>query len=575
MLYTKCLVKEIQLILFCYRIVNHLNSSTNHVSNINSLTSNNSINLTTLASVAALAGSHRNAPPNSDAYPPSGANNTFSSNMSIANNTNVHYGVDTVNSDNVPHLNFLNHNSTLVRDDSELKSHNTHNDSQKKNFNVKQEFEENSVFNEQYEKCLSKVNVEELKLRRKRLARLARIKSNSQSGENVSDMSDDELAEIGIEMESTSSSEVDNINTGYTNGSESLLNFIDSVIPVLELDTNPEKLEFMSKLGLITQPAKRQLEFDRYIRRKSSRKLCSASFQLDLFEENDVLLNDPSREEFPSKPHFCPSDIMPTSKILNAHHGTSLTDSNNITDKESYMKALGLFPSSVDVQLETELTWLAVIQNRQSRKKRRIVCVGKTYNNLSDKVLNTWLPQLSSSLSSSKTCIMSDLIDQFGEWVPLNDPNKAVIVQTSEIAPSSTMIKQEDDECASHTDTHRTIRGTSCLETTVPNVAQTDNQINNNTNSSQITIQPSNKILNTKQFAQEFHELVLLETQKQMSKQNNCTATDLCSSASAQHTIIYSDHLKPHPDVAHQTGVDQNGPITASTGVTCKIIPIR
>lgn len=498
------------------RIVNYTNSS------------NNSINLTTLASVAALAGNHRTAALNSDTYL-TNSTTTTSNAYSAAHHPNEHHHSNdfgqhisnTANSIDTLPRNLMNHNSASIKEECDARKsmNNTHHsDLQRKSFNnVKQEMTDET--NEpQFDKCLSRVNVEEIKLRRKRLARLARIKSNSQSLDNLSDLSDEELA---IELGSPVSSEPD--HPIPTRSSDSLLQFIESVIPVLELDTDSPKLEFMSKLGLITHQAKRELELDQYVKRISSRKLCSAgstSFQFD--DENDILLIDPDYEEFPSGAHFRPTDILPSAKELHADN-----------DKNDFMKSLGLKSSKVEVQLQTELTWLAVIQNRHSRRKRRIVCVGKTYNNLSDKVLNTWLPQLASSLNSSTKQSVSELTEQLGDWI-------------SSEHHLSVEVKEELN--------NKTIKGTLCLDSN--NVESNDNHSTNTVAST--SVNSNTKILNTKQFAQEFHELVLLETQKQMSKQSSSVVADPVSSAHAQHTIIYSDHLKPpHNDTGSDASQNQ------------------
>ena len=519
---------------------------------------------------------------------------------------------------------------------------------------------------ENFNENLSKINLEVLQLRKKRLAHLNRLKEKiqqleqqkQQSSDNLmmtiddNSLSDADLTEID-ENRSISDDSIDVFNDEH----ESLVEFMDNVLPSLPLKENDDedlgKMEFLSLLGLTTHRMKREDDLDNYIQTKMNRRLTHASFKVDWLneQENDILEVDPEYETFKRWPYFSESKINPNSDRL---HSTKSIRKNS-RNKIQFFETLGLKQPSAINKLKTEIDWLAVIRNRQMRRKRKFVCVGKEYQNLDEQILRTWIPILLSSSSSSdvndsemikriKTKVIPNLDDYFhykditiqsneienhqrqesqsDTQIMTIDCNPAEVIRPSSsssssiaktiITPSSSISKQSQPKKISNKNDRNTIV-----------VINSDNHhqqqpITTTTASSQSIAQPlptttatttiNSKILNPKQFAQEFHESVLLETQKQMNGKHQIQTngsfvniinadslhhhhhsqplmltTATTTTSNAQHAaIIYSDphhhhHLRPvmnntSDPQQQQLLIDRNGLISTITATPATVI---
>ncbi|OTF74886.1 hypothetical protein BLA29_006932 [Euroglyphus maynei] len=314
---------------------------------------------------------------------------------------------------------------------------------------------------------------------------------------------------------------------------------MDQVLPPLPLKENDDedlgKMEFLSLLGLTTHRMKREDDLDNYIQTKMNRRLTHASFKVDWLveQEDDMLKVDSEYETFKRWPYFSESKIIPNADRL---HTKGVRKNNR--NKIQFYETLGLKRPSVENKLKTEIDWLAVIRNRQMRRKRGFVCVGKQYQNLNEQILRTWIPLLSSSSDDNNSEIIkrikTKVIQNLDDYLHY----KEVTIQSSENREqqqSDTQVMTIDCNPAevirppssSSSSMARTITTQPSSSISKPKKISNKNDrntifvINDNhqqpiTTLSQptaaLTIIPTtmaNKILNPKQFAQEFHESVL------------------------------------------------------------------
>lgn len=431
------------------------------------------------------------------------------------------------------------------------------------------EWEELFSDNDNYDKCLSKINIEVMKLRNKRKAYLNKLKRNFNANNEYSKINDD-------------------MSDGFDDNSldiqqDSFVNFIDDVLPVLPLNKNDSnKMNFLSELGLITHQKKRERELDEFIQRRKNRRICNSSFRLQQLRDNanDILDFEPGFEKFKRLAFFSQSDIVPNLDIDNAEQN-QLVNSTSMEDKDEILNAIGLVPSTNKKKIKMEFDWLSVLKNRLMRRKRGEITVGKTYNNLTNEVLNVWLPKLLSSSS-----LDPKLIKEFNKILPINFESADEELKKDNIEMNQESRKLVTLECRfsptktinSELKRNELINYTNTSTTTNDNQAQS--MILGNTIS---LLNNSNKIINSKQFAQEFHESVLLETQKQISKNNGSSSSSLItinhcgggghndvnlSTINHAQAIIYSDHIRInnetnlHPH--NQPSLDRNGLIVKS-----------
>ena len=488
-----------------------------------------------------------------------------------------------------------------------------------------------------YDKCLSKIGLQESNLRNRRLARqqlqlqqqqqsFSRLKrARSSSVDNLSELSGDEELEIveGMEEEMDDDRDDDDSDESMdeADGQESILKFVESVLPsVTEKDEDPEKISFLSAFALSTKKAMQENEFRHFVRSKMNHRLSHLSFKLSMIEDDDILTDDTLNRPLGS---IESSDLVPTDERLNAR----------AEEKAFFMSALDLKPASTDIThqvLQRELAWLAVLQNRQIRIKRGDLVIGRLHNNLSNDVLDKWLPPLAVKCDASKTSgpKIANLIHSFmhlsyieaeTQEVKTASPRKAKSVEPNnnnshhnhhQSQSHATTITRTSK---SHKDGHPDRHPNMCLDkhsskhhaSTHPNnkmpTLNCDNQqstpmslSSNHHPPQQMHHLPTSKLINSKQFAQEFHESVLQETKMKMS--NKAASTDnvavivnhnnnghlnhhnqIQSHQTTQqqqqnhqnaqayhHTIIYSDSLKPNYGTATEANHLDSKPVINS-----------
>lgn len=446
------------------------------------------------------------------------------------------------------------------------------------------ELEELFNDNDNYDQSLSTINIEVMKLRNKRKAYLNKLKQNlnASNGYSQINLTTDDIPD-----------EFDDNSIDISNKEDSFVNFIDEVLPVLPLNKNDsDKMDFLSNLGLITHQQKRERELDEFIQRKKNRRVCSSSFKLQQLQDNanDILDFEPGFEKYPRLAFLSQSDIVPNTLDTDNTEQKPLLNTGSRPDEDEVLNAIGLVPSTNKRKIKIEFDWLSVLKNRLMRRKRGQITVGKTYNNLTDEVLNIWLPKLLSS-----TSLDPKLVKQFNKILPINlESNDDELKNDNNIEMSQESKKLVTLECrlpqAKTINSELKIKNEVINYSNTSNTSTTDNQpqslILGNTIS---LLTNSNKIINSKQFAQEFHESVLLETQKQISKNNGGSSSassslitiNHCGGGGASHhndtnlstinhaqAIIYSDHLRfnnemnLHPHNQHS--LDRNGFIAKS-----------
>ncbi|XP_015791073.1 uncharacterized protein LOC107367840 [Tetranychus urticae] len=215
-------------------------------------------------------------------------------------------------------------------------------------------------------KVVSKLDLLEMKLKARRKERAERPTSRASV-----ETSDDEL---------TCSEDESDEEESELNKARNRLKYMITSGPPLKLDAKPEKIDFLSRLGLVTHSTKRNLLFNKHV---SSRR-----FHSNLDAKPFDLTNVPQPELYDSENIFLqPTDILPSS--LNKAEV-------KFDDKCGYMNILGLkHELNAEKMKERELLWEGVLEERDRRRSINL-SYGKITNNLSKETLDKWLNYLSS-----------------------------------------------------------------------------------------------------------------------------------------------------------------------------------
>lgn len=289
------------------------------------------------------------------------------------------------------------------------------------------------------EEVISKLDLEELKLKQKRL---------NKTFENVSDSEEDDYLEDSDDND-------EDIKLKYRV-------VLTKRLP-LKLDKSPDKMKFLRIFNLTTHKRKSQIEFQKYIkRRKILRELTPEpnTYKTDSIEEN---------KENPQT--LSCSQILPDSIA---------SQETNLEVKIHFMSAIGLREQISSEKLrDTELLWDGIIRDREMRIKKD-KCWAKLLNNLNKEILHKWLSNLQTNYSHSTTYDL-DISNHFGS----NGFIQNCLTNTKYSINSS--------------------RGQR-------KVILFNKQLNNESTEKR---SHAHSLHSSKDFAQEFHESVLLETTKQ------------------------------------------------------------
>lgn len=410
-----------------------------------------------------------------------------------------------------------------------------------------------------YDKRISKVSLEETKLRNKRqrlqlsYTRVKRLRSNSV--DNYSDLSSDEEMEMRIDDEDDGESYGsldDNL------GGDSLLKFVDSILPPLQVDDDTEKLAFLAKCGLTTKKVIEEQEFSQFILRKMHRRVSHLSLQLEMLE-GDVLA-----EERDTLARIETADIMPCDERLKERP----------EEKALLMEALSLRPvEDATFMLKKEISWLSAIKHRHNGRKRGLFSFRPLPNNVSNNVLKKWLPMLAEKTDQEIAEYLGVFNSSDGKLAnleggqPLKAANGALPCLQSSAAEEGTSVSRKpktpcetlrpSSQGSSHLNhlattirsagRHRTDHSLPCLEKLVksPKANASSNYDNHQSAAASsgkhsshphrpqlLHHLPTSKLINSKQFAQEFHESVLQETKMKMKSKQLSISSD--STATAQ-----------------------------------------
>ncbi|UXI18870.1 hypothetical protein NH340_JMT04813 [Sarcoptes scabiei] len=491
-----------------------------------------SINLTTLASVAALAGDNRSA--EIDSIENSVKHPELPRAVIDSNSFAIHFNA--LETDTIKNA----HNNIKSFDEQNCQNSGFKYSSSKTNEGIAresrhaQEIEELEK-NQKFDQSSSKVNLKVIELRKKRLKFLRKLlDSNTTEIDYLSSSSNQNSNEFNASNTDNFSGSIQRNNR--ESREDSFIRFIDKVIPTLPLNLKDKKKEnFTKTLGLTTLKSKRERELKSFIKNKLYRRLSNASFKLDYVEEflSSFLLESPI-ETFRTEAYFSSAKISPDSDFLK--------QKNNDDSKQSLLDTLGLTSSTINHKIKSELDWLSVLKNRKIRRKRNLVCVGKIYNNLSDQILNEWLKKLVSS-KSIESSINSELVLKVREKIPIDFKENEI---------HSLTIDQQNDHNQNETiDSYSksVITGNTNIDSehkTLPLLTSKSVEYNCNIG----------KIINPTRFAQEFHESVLLETQKQItSKINGATIKNRSDTIKAMigpgstglNAVIYDGHSQLDP----------------------------
>ena len=240
----------------------------------------------------------------------------------------------------------------------------------------------------------------------------------------------------------------------------------------LELDTSEEKMQFLEIFKLTTHKRKSQLEFNKYIkRRKVLTQSSPESYPIVGLESIDENKENP--DLFLSASHISPDRMV--------------SEEKRIEVKVHFMSTLGLCgQTSSEKKRTVELLWSGITKERQMRAKRN-KCWTKVLNNLSEDTVHKWLIALQSNCS--------EFVSRFHS--------------NGFIQNSLTNCKTIGSNGSLHSNSSRFQRKVILF-----------NKQTNDSKSSSLSMSNRSRIHSNKDFAQEFHESVLMETAKQQQSRH-------------------------------------------------------
>ena len=144
----------------------------------------------------------------------------------------------------------------------------------------------------------------------------------------------------------------------------------------LKLDTSPDKMKFLESFNLTTHDRKNKIELNKYMKRRTILGEVTPPLQLEWEGNHEV--------EKQNHVLNC-TNIMPDSIA---------SQERNIEVKLNYMNILGLkVQTSLEKQKNAELLWQGVLHERESRLQQNR-CWTKLLNNFNNEMLNKWLSNL-------------------------------------------------------------------------------------------------------------------------------------------------------------------------------------
>ncbi|KAJ6220171.1 hypothetical protein RDWZM_005983 [Blomia tropicalis] len=345
----------------------------------------------------------------------------------------------------------------------------------------------------------------------------------------------------------------------------SMIKLLDQVISPLPLSNDPKKLNFFTYgLGLLTKADYNEYKFHQFVRYKMARRLSHMSFKMSMFDEDEIL------EPVPISQNICNiecSEVMPNSIQL----------TERLDEKEDFMNSLNLISVATDSekQLKRELSWLTIIKNRHIRRKRGDPCSAHIQNNLSHNVLHQWIGQLAAKFKMENRDKPSELkiikliqpLLSF-DYIDSDDIQEIKTDSDNEIKlveKSSTIVENQKKPTID--------KKQSCdYSNNFQANSSSDNQpiktvdVSNNNESTSVVTQveaiahnnqlSTNKLINPKQFAQDFYDSLWKETnEKQATK----------AAAAAATSMVTHQHLAPiSSDISMQIGTHQQAQFSGS-----------
>ena len=332
------------------------------------------------------------------------------------------------------------------------------------------------------QKVISKLDLKEIKLKQKRVNKL-----NVENGFNC--LSSDE--------ESNQSDSDDSEDNGFK------YNIILRKRMPLELDTSEDKIQFLEIFKLTTHKRKSQLEYNKYVKRRKLLTPEEEESSEELSPESDSLFPiESSIDENKENP-----DLGLTASNISPDWVTS--EENKIEVKIHFMSTLGLCPqNSSERKRSVELLWTGVTKERQIRTKRN-KCWTRVLNNLSEETLHKWMNGLQSSNGS-----------QFESRLLHTNGFIQNIQQNNSLTHFKPIINFSSNDSSNSSRFQRKV---------ILFNKQSNDSKNSSLSSSMSSTNRSHGLHSKKDFAQEFHESVLLETAKQQQSRHQTTTTTTTS----------------------------------------------
>ncbi|XP_054164490.1 uncharacterized protein LOC128962163 [Oppia nitens] len=212
------------------------------------------------------------------------------------------------------------------------------------------------------EKMVSKLDLDEIKLKQKR-----------------------QIKYLDNDFDSDSDSEAD-----YSDDSEDKYNIILTKRLPLELDESPQKMHFLNVFSLTTHKRKNQIEFNKYIKRRKLLNQISPENELNekVEEEEDNRIVDTIDIMKSFVDNKEDTDVLKASQTL---PNSIVSEERNIELKLDFMSGIGLCEQkSHEKQREIEFLWNGILNERLMRIKEN-KCWTKLLNNLTEETLNKWL----------------------------------------------------------------------------------------------------------------------------------------------------------------------------------------
>ena len=256
----------------------------------------------------------------------------------------------------------------------------------------------------------------------------------------------------------------------------------------LELDANQDKMHFLGIFNLTTHKRKSQLEFNKYVKRNKILRQCSPELIIDPID-----LISQSKDE---------NNESPDSILTASHISPDCVNSeeNRPEVKLHFMSTLGLCEqSSAEKKRNIELVWTGITKERLLRNKRN-KCWSKVFNNLDEHTLHKWLISLESIIETNPVNCTNGSISSagfigFNGFIGGNNYNSKTSVNCfNNSSRSQRKVILFNNKQSTNSD----LKSGSA-----------------NTGSSWHSMVNKSDIHSNKDFAQEFHESVLLETTKQ------------------------------------------------------------